>query len=166
MPEHAPSPDGRLRNPEVRREPTDVSLKGTLITISVSIAAMIVILIGIDLMFNGWQSQLNRDRQPQFSLTPGPTAGPPPEPRLEQIDRVRGIDPNVARMGEQLQQLQHYGRSEETGYVEVPIDRAIEHLQGKLPARQEPSAKESRRSGGLIDAGEPNSGRLFKKGEH
>lgn len=165
MPEMTPSPDGRLRNPEVRREHSDASLKWILGIIGGSIVALAVILFGLRVLFNGWQNRLSADRQSQFSLAPGPAASPPREPRLEQIDRLKGIDPHMIQMNQQFEQLNRYGPSEDKGFVQVPIDRAIELLQGKLPARQEPSAKESRRSEGLIDAGEPNSGRLFQKGE-
>jgi hypothetical protein len=38
-------------------------------------------------------------------------------------------------------------------------------LENKLPARPAPSAEQERRSGGLVDAGEPSSGRLFQRGK-
>ena len=49
------------------------------------------------------------------------------------------------------------------GFVRIPIDQAMALLENKLPARQEPPAGQSRRQNGLVDAGESNSGRMFRE---
>jgi hypothetical protein len=47
------------------------------------------------------------------------------------------------------------------GVVRIPIGRAMALL--KLSVRQEPPAGQQRRDNGLVDAGESNSGRMFRE---
>ena len=62
-----------------------------------------------------------------------------------------------------MELLHRYGRADEDGFVYIPIDRAMKMLAKKLPARAAQDERPSR-ANGLVDGGEPNSGRLFKKG--
>ena len=61
------------------------------------------------------------------------------------------------------QTLYSYGPTHDEDYVHVPIDEAMKQLANKLPVREAPSAEQARREGGLVDAGESNSGRMFRK---
>jgi hypothetical protein len=53
----------------------------------------------------------------------------------------------------------------ENGFVRIPIQQAMAWIvrTGKLPARQQSPASERRKENGLLDAGESNSGRMFRK---
>jgi hypothetical protein len=58
------------------------------------------------------------------------------------------------------------------GFTHIPIKHAMELLaedkqfrETWLPSRPELSADQRKRSEGLVDAGEPNSGRMFRGGE-
>ena len=167
MAEEIRHPDGRIEHPTVRSEPSDASFG--------PIAAILVValVLGVAIHYSLWRYLVN-SRQAQaelkrsnFPLAPGTTTPLPAGPRLEQIDRLEGV-PGVTmyeREADNLRILKSYGPTMEEGYVRVPIDRAMQYLveNKKLPARQPPSADERRRSGGLVDAGEPNSGRLFKE---
>lgn len=53
----------------------------------------------------------------------------------------------------------------ENGFVRIPIEQAMAWVvrTDKLPARQQPPASERRKENGLLDAGESNSGRMFRK---
>jgi hypothetical protein len=101
--------------------------------------------------------------QPLDWSAPHSSAELPPEPRLEQVDRlarVQSIDV-AKRLVADEQLLQSYGPTEEKGFVRIPISEAIRAVAGKLPVRQ-PSPGKGANDGGLVDAGEPNSGRVFR----
>ena len=51
----------------------------------------------------------------------------------------------------------------EKGFVRIRIDRAMAILENKLLSRQEPPASQRRKANGLVDAGESNSGRMFRE---
>lgn len=103
-------------------------------------------------------------RRMGFPLAEHPSRQLPPQPRLEPLEpsdeeRRAIMPPSVAVRAEQLHS---YGKTDDPGYIHVPIARAIEHLAGKLPVRKQ-SDKPERADSGLLDAGESNSGRLFRK---
>jgi hypothetical protein len=54
-------------------------------------------------------------------------------------------------------------RIPEHGFIRIPIRRAMDLLANKLPARQEPPVSQRRKANGLVDAGESNSGRMFRE---
>jgi hypothetical protein len=60
------------------------------------------------------------------------------------------------------ERLNRYGDTNEPGFVHVPIARAMEFLVGKLPIRKQTN-KDRSADAGLLDAGEPNSGRRLRK---
>jgi hypothetical protein len=159
-----PSPEDR--NPNVRREGSDASLGCVLIVIALILISGAVITSGVWQAFAWYEGRLTADRTAASPLAPGPSPPPPPEPRLEQVDRLGGRSPggaSAAATGER--ELNRYGGTPETGFVRIPIGRAMDLLADKLPARPAPPADDARRAGGLVDHGGPNSGRLFKKGD-
>ncbi len=61
-------------------------------------------------------------------------------------------------------ELHNYGPAERSGYVHIPIERAMQLIPEKLPVRKDqPSDDQLRRQNGLVDDGEPNSGRMFRE---
>jgi hypothetical protein len=110
------------------------------------------------------RERLAEERKSRFPLAQSPSEDLPPPPRVEQLDRLEGYRrSNVARReGINLEELSRYGQTDEKGFVQVPIDQAIRHLAGRLPARKEQAEREPR-DNGLVDGGEPNSGRLFNR---
>jgi hypothetical protein len=99
-----------------------------------------------------------------FPLAEHPSRQLPPQPRLEPLEpsdeeRRAIMPPSVAVRQERLHS---YGKTNEPGFVHVPIGRAIEQLAGKLAVRKQSDQRESADTG-LLDAGESNSGRLFRK---
>jgi hypothetical protein len=106
------------------------------------------------------------DGQPAASTaTEKPTSQLPPEPRLELLDRLHKVPTsNVAKweQGEE-KSLETYGSSDEKGYVHIPLERAMQMLAGHLPARKDADCPKFRDKG-LVDAGESNSGRMFRGG--
>jgi hypothetical protein len=150
--------DGRTANPEVRFEPKDVRLRAVLIVLGVALVAAVVIHAAVWLYFSGYRAHQDRVKASTFPLADVPADGLPKEPRLEQVDRLSD--------GERMppEAADGYGETGERGFVRVPVERAMDHLAGKLPSRKEPDADAQRRAGGLIAAGESNSGRAFRKG--
>lgn len=92
-----------------------------------------------------------------------PTSELPPEPRLELLDRLAKTPAaNVSKWerGEE-KSLETYGTTDEKGFVRIPLERAMQLLADHLPARKatdRPNFKDR----GLVDAGESNSGRMFR----
>ncbi len=165
MPDEATPTNEPAHNPQIRIEHSDASLKWVLWILAGAIVAAVLIHVFVYLFFHRWQMQLTMERQP---LTPLPLQSSPlpPEPVLEQISRLEQTrPPHAAQMAYHLDQLRQYGPSDEKGYVQIPIDRAIEQISGKLPSRPMPPQDTMRRSFGLVDYGEPNSGRVFRKGD-
>lgn len=160
--------DGRIEHPHVRHERTDVKFRGILIAVigaMIFAAAVHWIVLRFFYSYQGYQGAV---KQSPFPVAPSPAVNEDPrripEPRLEQVDRLAGITKeNVyERQLAKEKQLHGYGPTEETGYVHVPIERAMDRLADKpLPARQE-AGGDRRKEAGLVDAGEPNSGRMFR----
>jgi hypothetical protein len=169
MTEHAPDPqpDGQPHHPAVRHEHTDVSFKWIAAVVAACAAGGILIQLGVWVVLRTIGRDSHAAKVSPFPLAPTPSTALPARPRLEQIDRLAGdTSGNVyLRMESRLEHLETYGPvKDEPGFAHVPIDRAIEQLAGKLPHRKPPSAGELRRAGGLVGAGEPNSGRVFRRG--
>src|SRR5947207_15862039 len=83
-------------NAEVRREPSDASLKWVLLILAAGILAAVLIHWGTWGLFEGFQRRIAAGRQPGHALSPGPAQPEPREPRLEQVDRMAGRAPDAA----------------------------------------------------------------------
>jgi hypothetical protein len=157
-----PSPPVR---PEIRFEERDVRFRWVLIVAVVSC----VIGCAIFVLVRGFY-QVVLESQPDgqataFAPSEKPTSQLPPEPRLELLDRLKKTPAsNVSKWerGEE-KSLERYGPSDEKGYVRIPMQRAMEILAGHLPARKE-ADRPHYKDKGLVDAGESNSGRMFRGG--
>jgi hypothetical protein len=164
MVEEIRHPDGHLEHPSVRYEKTDASLRAVLTIIGCAIALGILIFVLVYQFFIGYEGQLAVERKSQYPLAPTPSTALPSAPRLDQLDRLEGKPAvNVyARQKAKEDRLRGYGNTDEAGYVHIPIDEAMKHLADRLPVRkQEPAGP--RHDLGLVNAGEPNSGRMFRK---
>jgi hypothetical protein len=112
-----------------------------------------------------WDREQDERQVQQSSVAPGlrPIDRLPVEPRLEQLDRVAEIETgNVNRRQRAAEALLNsYGPTEEPGFVHVPIARAMDFLVGRLPVREQQSTGHEHDQG-LLDAGDSNSGRMFR----
>lgn len=156
--------DGRLEHPTVHYEPTDASFRWIFIIVIGCSIFLVILCLGVLWFFHGYSDYLAKERRSPYPLAPSPSTKLPPEPRLEQINRMEKI--SVSNLHERqrtkLQILNGYGKTEDKSFVHIPIDEAMKHLANKLPARdKKPEGK--RRDLGLVDAGESNSGRLFRR---
>lgn len=155
--------DEKTTNPGVHYERKDIRF-GCLLAVMI-VAGCVVVSVGYGMWrFYWWQAgQQQAKGRSQYPLSPGLNPRLPPEPRLEQIDRLAGAGvSNVSKMlAEKEKVLNSYGPSEEKGFVHVPIQEAIKATAGKLPVRKPPPGR-AVKDKGLTDAGESNSGRMFR----
>jgi hypothetical protein len=163
-PEEIPARTGGHVHPSVRFEQTDASLPAILVIMASALAFAVVTFAVVWFFFLGYARQLDTARKSKFPLAPIPSTALPPEPRLEELDRLEGnaVANVYARQRAKEARLKRYGKTDEAGYVYIPIETAIKHLADKLPVRKE-QPKGPRRDLGLVGAGEPNSGRLFRE---
>ena len=78
------------------------------------------------------------------------------------MDRLAGIkSENVyIRQLASEDQLNRYGKSQEKGYVHIPISRAMQLLADHLPVRKQ--IQGTTKDNGLVDSGASNSGRMLR----
>jgi hypothetical protein len=148
-------------NPAVSYERSDVNLRKILYIVGAIIVGAVIIHIIVMWFLLGYD-----DRQAEVKRSRFPLAGEritmPPEPRLEQIDRQEGIAKvNVYERREKKEEEGAYHTTDEPGVVRIPVARAMKLLENKLPVRKEPAGA-GKREEGLVDWGEPNSGRLLR----
>lgn len=152
----------KLENPLVRFEPTDAGF-GWIFAIILGAG---VLAAGIQLGVLGFFEKLRHDAEDK-THNPFATARSrwmPPEPRLEQVDRLAGIEAGSLKLEQMAAKLNRYGRAAEKGHVHIPIGRAMDYLADKLPVRAtQPTPAQKKRQNGLVDAGESNSGRVFRE---
>jgi hypothetical protein len=166
MPEPIPQQDGRLEHPTVHYEPSDANFNWILFILLVALALAALILYLIAVFFFNYAGYEANIKKSNFPLAPSPSTALPPSPRLEPIDRLEDIQKSKVfeRQAGEESTLNTLGPTEDRGYVHISIDRAMQLLEGKLPVRKEPPAGQRRRAGGLLDWGQPNSGRIFRHG--
>ena len=162
-PDDRQHPDGRIEHPEVRFERTDADFRWILSIVVVAIMVAAFHFSMIWWFFHRYREHEARIKKSPFPLAAASADSLPKEPRLEQLDRVAGIESSNVFIREQSREetLRSYGLTPEEGFIHIPIDRAMALLADKLPARKEP-AEAQKKGNGLVDAGASNSGRLFR----
>jgi len=120
--------------PDARHEPLDINTRPLKIAAIIFVIAMIVILVALRLLFERYKNTAthpNRDLVNSKVRDATPTA---PEPRIQGVPAFHG---NVPRVDMQElrrdadQRLHSYGKSDEPGFVRIPIDRAMQILAEK-----------------------------------
>jgi hypothetical protein len=166
-PEEIHQEDGRLEHPRVAYERSNAPLGAVLGIMAFVICFACAHYWAAREFFQGLEA--HEEQQKRSHLVPAlrPDPALPARPRLEQIDRFADIEtPNInRRMSVNEAALGGYGETDEDGYVRVPIERAMEQLVGRTPVRKQPSTKQKKgpvRDQGLINAGDSNSGRMFR----
>lgn len=166
-PESPPSPDGPPagpQHPEVHYERTDVRLRGVLVVIA-GIACLASFHYWIVWWwFNRYNASESAMKRSPYPLAPAPSAKLPAEPRLEELERIANIQKEDVYVREKAKEtiLNGLGPTDETGFVHIPIKRAMQMVAGKLPAGPAPPPGPVK-DNGLLDHGEPNSGRLYRR---
>ena len=159
-------PDGRIEHPHVHFEPTDVRF-GCILALIAAGCFVFAAQYFLIWKFYGWQRSVQQAaKQSPYSPAPPTAAQLPPEPRLEQIDRMtaeQSADIHK-KLATKERTLQSFGPTAEKGFVHIPIAEAMKNIAGQLPVMKQPIDQHADNAG-LIDSGESNSGRLFRGGQ-
>jgi hypothetical protein len=143
-------PVGRIENPNVRHERTDVYVLGILWSAVGFVVLALVIQLIVDAVYRGLKDYEARVKESTFPLAAQQRQEQgkplPPPPRLEPIDRVERVsDSDIEyRLATKNAILHEYGLTPEAGYIHIPIEQAMKQLENKLPTRttSEGSGKE------------------------
>jgi hypothetical protein len=137
-------------NPEVRTEPSDVNALA-LWSSAAGLAALIAVsFVVVVWVFDGLKVYEVRFRPSPSTLIPQSGTQLPPEPRLEEIDRQRGINRDVHAdsfqgTAAEPESLTHYGWVDPKKRIgQIPIDRAMHILTAERPLPVRASREEKR----------------------
>jgi hypothetical protein len=150
-------------NADVRYERKDIRLRWLLALLAGG-CCFLAIHYYVTWRFFWWRaSEQEATSESPYPTEPAISTKLPPEPRLEQLDRLAKVESSDVskRLAAQQKTLDSYGPTAKKGFVHIPIREAIKATAGKLPVRQ-PSPGQTAKASGLIDSGEPNSGRVFR----
>jgi hypothetical protein len=157
-------PDGRIEHPGVSYERGDIGFRW-LLAIVAGACCVLAVLGSLVWRFYWFQERAQEEvKKSAFPLAPGLSAKLPPQPRLEQLDRLTAVESVAAdkRLAAKEKALNSYGPTAENGFVHIPIQQAIKVIAGNLPIAKESSQGCAAHSNGLLEAGESNSGRMFR----
>src|SRR5437870_11272418 len=126
MTEEQRSSDSGLEHPSVRHERSDASFGWVL---GLSIVALclgvviLVVLLSFFYRYRDYQAALKRSPYP---LAPTPHEELPPQPRLEQLDRLNGSDTSNGHERQTSKEgiLNRYGSTSDEGFIHIPISQA------------------------------------------
>ncbi len=148
-------------NAGVRYERKDIRLRWLLLLLVVATLATVLVLYGAWRLLWWQEGAKEAAEEPTSRWAPGLVEKLPAEPRLEQLERMPGAKPGPSKsLADKETALHRFGRTAEKDYVHIPIDQAIKAVAGKLPAGKR--RPETAAAGGLKEAGESNSGRVFR----
>jgi len=122
-----------------RHEPTDINTRPLKIMAAVSVIAAVVIPLGLLWLFRHYEHTATH---PDLNMVKfRPEAPGTPEPRIQGVPTFHGNIPraDMEELRRQSQQrLNSYGKSEDQGFVRIPIDRAMQILvdKGMKPTTQ------------------------------
>jgi hypothetical protein len=122
---HTPAGEGSARH-----EPTDINTRPLKVVAFVFFISAVVIPLVLLWLFKYYEKTVARpDRELVNSQVPaGPMA---PEPRIQGVPTFHGPVPRADMeqlRRESQQRLNSYGKSEDAGFVRIPIDRAMQIL--------------------------------------
>jgi hypothetical protein len=163
---HRPA-DAPPEHADVAYETKDASFAWILgISVGGAVLAVIILCL-VWLFFKNYQGYQAAIKKSPFPLGPAPTnpnRSLPRGPRLEQVNRLAGIERGNVYLREEVKEedLHKFGRTDEPGYVRIPIEDAMKLVPKTLPARPESQA-DRHRENGLVDSGASNSGRIFRE---
>jgi hypothetical protein len=160
-------PDGLIEHPGALFEPKDIYLGRIIAALVASLGIVAGIYYGVWKFFWFQEHVQEAVKRSPYIVESSPSMKLPPQPRLEQLDRVNARERDLIRdevanvdLAADERALHCYGSTTETGFVQIPIEQAIKALAGTLPVDRE--ASPSRDANGLLDAGQSNSGRMFR----
>ena len=158
-------PDGRIEHPSVRSEPHVLPLGRIMATIVAVMVTGGILFYFVWIFFVARENQQLAVKASNYPLATAPRMQLPAQPRLVPLDRLTGNESaNVYdRELAYENKLNSYGPTDEAGFVHIPIAEAIKMIVPKLPVRSSAAPLDSYKGDGLLDGGEPNSGRVYQK---
>jgi hypothetical protein len=158
-------PDGRLEHPSVRSQPHVLSFRGIMAVIVAIVIAGAVISYVVWIFFIDREQRQQAANASNYPLSSVAEPSLPTAPRLEPLDRLNANQSSnlYDRQFAAEKKLNSYGPADEPGFVHIPIRQAMKMIVSKLPVRSSDAASAPYKGGGLLDAGEPNSGRVFRE---
>jgi hypothetical protein len=163
-PEEIRHPDGRIEHPRVQYDRREAYVGWALSILGVVALLAPPFFYGIWTILWASEHRQAEIKDMGFPMAQHPSHQLPPEPRLEPLgppnEENRAIvPPSVLH---RQQQLHSYGTTDDPQFVHVPIERAMKQIAGTLPVRSARPTVETADLG-LLDSGEPNSGRVLRK---
>src|SRR5262245_17607955 len=110
-------PDGQLEHPSVRHEPSDASFRWVLgLLVTAAVVGIIIHVVVLKFFFN-YRAHEDAIKRSDYPLAPAPSTRLPPEPRLEQLNRLANVEQsNVYLLQEAREEVLHsYGPTPEEG---------------------------------------------------
>jgi hypothetical protein len=158
--------DGLLEHPQVRYERSDVQPRGVLIVMLAALFIGVLAFLGVWYFYQRFNAYESAIKQSPYPLATQPSTQLPAEPRLEQVDRLAGVEtPNVFLREQSKEAILHSaGPTADKGFAHIPIERAMQMVADELPVRPQKKERGPVKDNGLLDSGAPNSGRLFREG--
>lgn len=151
--------DGRIEHPSVGHEQVDLNLFSVAVTLVFLGLALMTVGVGTGWLLHG-EARLRSERF--AAATWSPNVDLPRQPRLEPLEpQIPASASFVA--GEQAAEARLHGHApaSETGFVQIPIDKAIDQVAKEL--RAQGPIKAPAKSQGLVGSGDSNSGRMLRE---
>jgi hypothetical protein len=160
--EHVP-PEQPHEPPRRGHERSDASFPWIASLLGAALVVTIVVYLIDVWFFRARRAATDEASRSAFPLAPKPSEELPKKPRLEQVDKMAGIEKGdiYKREEAELKILSSYGTPKE-GFVRVPIEQAIRYMAEQKLGRKE-ADDVGARANGLVTGGESNSGREFRK---
>jgi hypothetical protein len=152
----------QVEHPNARYEGKDVRF-GCILSLLIAAGCYLAFHFTLIRGFFRYEDRIHTENgKSQYRLMPTPSAELPPEPRLEQLNRMENKSRETAddRQGEMERLLHSHGPTADRGFVHIPIEEAMKKIVEQLPIREQPPDHGKDR--GLLDDGQPNSGRVFR----
>jgi hypothetical protein len=154
MSEPLTTPEAEHDHPTVRHERKDVNVRGVLLAVGMLGVTGIIVHLAGWWIFDFLLAREQARKQSEFPLAAEERGRLPPEPRLEEIDRLHAqendVRPSDPRAEEQSR-LSTYGWvDQKAGIIRIPIDEAMRIIveEKKLPtAGQDRPRNRTRPSG-------------------
>jgi hypothetical protein len=162
-------PPGGIEHPSVRYERSDAQFRWIIGLILGAMVLAGVVYYVILVFFYHYADYQANIKGTQYPLATEKNGRLPPEPRLEQLNRLANITTSDLYLREAAKErsLQSYGSLPgEKGVVHIPIDQAMDYLarDQRLPAQSERREdSQTKKANGLVTGGASNSGRMLRE---
>jgi hypothetical protein len=159
-----PERNGQPENPSVHYEPSDVNFRWLLILGIVALMLAPIIHGVVFWFFRSYENHEATAKESSFPLASSANQSLPPEPRLEQVDRLKREEKEYGRVAPApTENALDSWTTEDKHYARIPIDRAMKLLLERNKFRvRKGGTEEKQAEAGLVGGGASSSGRMFR----